>query len=206
MKFALNAPDSPRVTVGASDPRDLIAYGDATVDCHNVLRTISRSAGLFMLLSIEGPCLSKLKDALLSAGPAALITAFINVIKTVGQLQPTKNLFFSPLEPLAEKALTAVIQDAYIQDISTRSVDELIRVMGMSGISKGQAGPECSRRASRLGEDIDQRVKACLDRPIEGDGPWAAWPQARHLRRPRGHQGRSLQVLHSRLGVLSRGL
>jgi transposase-like protein len=42
------------------------------------------------------------------------------------------------LEPrrLAEKALTAVIQEAYIQGISTRSVDELVKAMGMSGISK----------------------------------------------------------------------
>jgi len=42
------------------------------------------------------------------------------------------------LEPrrMAEKALTAVIQEAYIQGISTRSVDDLVKAMGMSGISK----------------------------------------------------------------------
>ena len=42
------------------------------------------------------------------------------------------------LEPrrLAEKALTAVIQEAYIQGISTRSVDELVKALGMNGISK----------------------------------------------------------------------
>ena len=42
------------------------------------------------------------------------------------------------LEPrrLAEKALTAVIQEAYVQGISTRSVDDLVKAMGMSGISK----------------------------------------------------------------------
>jgi transposase-like protein len=47
------------------------------------------------------------------------------------------------LEPrrMAEKALTAVIQEAYIQGISTRSVDELVKAMGMSGISKSQACP-----------------------------------------------------------------
>ncbi len=47
------------------------------------------------------------------------------------------------LEPrrLAEKALTAVIQEAYIQGISTRSVDDLVRAMGMSGISKSQSLP-----------------------------------------------------------------
>jgi transposase-like protein len=44
------------------------------------------------------------------------------------------------LEPrrMAEKALTAVIQEAYIQGISTRSVDDLVKAMGMSGISKAR--------------------------------------------------------------------
>ncbi|MFC5314788.1 transposase, partial [Azospirillum rugosum] len=44
------------------------------------------------------------------------------------------------LEPrrTAEKALTAVIQEAYIQGVSTRSVDDLVQAMGMSGISKSQ--------------------------------------------------------------------
>ena len=47
------------------------------------------------------------------------------------------------LEPrrLAEKALTAVIQEAYVQGISTRSVDELVRAMGGAGISKSQSLP-----------------------------------------------------------------
>ena len=42
------------------------------------------------------------------------------------------------LEPrrTAEKALTAVIQEAYIQGISTRSVDELVKALGLEGISK----------------------------------------------------------------------
>jgi putative transposase len=67
------------------------------------------------------------------------------------------------LEPrrMAEKALTAVVQEAYIQGVSTRSVDDLVKAMGMGGISKSQV--------SRLCEEIDGRVKAFLDRPIEGD-------------------------------------
>src|SRR6187399_75055 len=67
------------------------------------------------------------------------------------------------LEPrrMAEKALTAVIQEAYIQGISTRSVDDLVKAMGMSGISNSQV--------SRLCEEIDVKVKAFLDRPIEGE-------------------------------------
>ena len=44
------------------------------------------------------------------------------------------------LEPrrMAEKALTAVIQEAYIQGVSTRSVDDLVKALGMEGISKSQ--------------------------------------------------------------------
>ena len=79
------------------------------------------------------------------------------------------------LEPrrLAEKALTAVIQEAYIQGISTRSVDDLVKAMGMSGISKSQV--------SRLCEEIDERVHTFLDRPIEGDWPYV-WIDATYLK------------------------
>jgi transposase-like protein len=90
--------------------------------------------------------------------------------------------FPSFLEPrrMAEKALTAVIQEAYIQGISTRSVDDLVKAMGMSGISKSQV--------SRLCEEIDVKVKAFLERPIEGDWPYL-WIDATYLKVRRG--GRS---------------
>jgi transposase-like protein len=79
------------------------------------------------------------------------------------------------LEPrrMAEKALTAVIQEAYIQGISTRSVDDLVKALGMDGISKSQV--------SRLCEDIDERVHAFLDRPIEGDWPYL-WIDATYVK------------------------
>jgi transposase-like protein len=79
------------------------------------------------------------------------------------------------LEPrrMAEKALTAVIQEAYIQGISTRSVDDLVKALGMDGISKSQV--------SRLCEDIDERVHAYLDRPIEGDWPYL-WIDATYVK------------------------
>jgi putative transposase len=79
------------------------------------------------------------------------------------------------LEPrrTAEKALTAVIQEAYIQGVSTRSVDELVKAMGMGGISKSQV--------SRLCTEIDERVHAFLDRPIEGDWPYL-WIDATYLK------------------------
>ena len=79
------------------------------------------------------------------------------------------------LEPrrLAEKALTAVIQEAYIHGVSTRSVDDLVKAMGMSGISKSQV--------SRLCEEIDERVQVFLNRPIEGDWPYL-WIDATYVK------------------------
>jgi putative transposase len=79
------------------------------------------------------------------------------------------------LEPrrAGEKALAAVIQEAYIQGVSTRSVDELVKAMGMSGISKSQV--------SRLCADIDERVQAFLNRPIEGDWPYL-WIDATYMK------------------------
>jgi putative transposase len=79
------------------------------------------------------------------------------------------------LEPrrTGEKALAAVIQEAYIQGVSTRSVDELVQAMGMTGISKSQV--------SRLCSEIDERVHAFLDRPIEGDWPYL-WIDATYVK------------------------
>ena len=80
------------------------------------------------------------------------------------------------LEPrrMAEKALTAVIQEAYIQGISTRSVDDLVKAMGMSWHLQEPGEP--------AGEEIDQRVKAFLDRPIEGDWPAYLWIDATYVK------------------------
>jgi len=79
------------------------------------------------------------------------------------------------LEPrrLAEKALTAVIQEAYVHGVSTRSVDDLIKAMGGTGVSKSQV--------SRLCEEIDGKVKAFLDQPIEGDWPYL-WIDATYVK------------------------
>jgi putative transposase len=83
----------------------------------------------------------------------------------------------------AEKALTAVIQEAYIQGISTRSVDSLVRALGMSGISKSQV--------SRLCGEIDERVQAFLHRPLEGPYPYV-WIDATYLKVHR--EGRVVSV------------
>jgi transposase-like protein len=83
--------------------------------------------------------------------------------------------FPSFLEPrrTAEKALVAVIQEAYVQGISTRSVDELVRAMGGSGVSKSQV--------SRLCAEIDERVQAFLNRPLEGAWPYL-WLDATYIK------------------------
>ena len=79
------------------------------------------------------------------------------------------------LEPrrMAEKALTAVIQEAYIHGVSTRSVDDLVKALGMSGISKSQV--------SRLCAEIDERVSVFLERPLEGDWPYL-WIDATYVK------------------------
>jgi transposase-like protein len=79
------------------------------------------------------------------------------------------------LEPrrMAEKALTAVIQEAYVQGISTRSVDDLVKALGMTGISKSQV--------SRLCGEIDDKVHTFLNRPLEGEWPYI-WLDATYLK------------------------
>jgi putative transposase len=96
--------------------------------------------------------------------------------------------FPSFLEPrrMAEKALTAVIQEAYIQGVSTRSVDDLVRALGATGVSKSQV--------SRLCEEIDARVKAFLDRPLEGDWPYV-WLDATYVKVRRNHRIVSVAVI-----------
>ena len=67
----------------------------------------------------------------------------------------------------AEKALAAVIQEAYIQGISTRSVDELVKAMGMTGISKSQVSRLCAEIDERrrvLGSPDRRRLAIPLDR------------------------------------------
>jgi len=79
------------------------------------------------------------------------------------------------LEPrrMAEKALAAVIQEAYVHGVSTRSVDDLVQAMGMTGISKSQV--------SRLCGEIDDKVAAFLNRPLEGDWPYL-WLDATYVK------------------------
>ena len=66
-----------------------------------------------------------------------------------------------------------MIQEAYVQGISTRSVDDLVKALGMSGVSKSQV--------SRLCGELDERVGAFLNRPIEGDWPYL-WIDATYVK------------------------
>ena len=94
--------------------------------------------------------------------------------------------YFPPfLEPrrMTEKALVAVIQEAWIGGVSTRRVDDLVQAMGLSGISKFQV--------SKLRQDIDERVGAFLERPLEGDWPYL-WLDATYLKQREG--GRIVSV------------
>ena len=96
--------------------------------------------------------------------------------------------FPSFLEPrrMAEKALTAVIQEAYVHGVSTRSVDDLVKAMGGTGLSKSQV--------SRLCEEIDEKVKAFLNRPLEGDWPYV-WLDATYVKVRRNHRIVSVAVI-----------
>jgi putative transposase len=70
-----------------------------------------------------------------------------------------------------------VIQEAWIGGVSTRRVDDLVQAMGLTGISKSQV--------SKLCKDIDERVMAFLERPLEGEWPYL-WLDATYLRQREG--------------------
>ena len=78
------------------------------------------------------------------------------------------------------------IAAAAIQGISTRSVNDLMKAMGMDGISKSQV--------SRLCGEIDERVNAFLARPIEGDWPYV-WLDATYVKVRRDQQIVSAAVI-----------
>jgi len=95
-----------------------------------------------------------------------------------------KGSYFPTFLERAAKALlgqAAVVQEAYVHGVSTRSVDDLVKAMGMTGISKSQV--------SRLCGEVDEKVKAFLSRPIEGDWPYL-WIDAalRESARERAHR------------------
>jgi transposase-like protein len=83
--------------------------------------------------------------------------------------------FPSLLQPRrrAEHALLAVVQEAYVHGVSTRKVDELVRVLGIDGISKSEV--------SRICAELDTAVEAFRARPLTGDYPYV-WVDATYLK------------------------
>ena len=76
------------------------------------------------------------------------------------------SFFPSLLEPRrrAERALVAVVQEAYLQGVSTRRVDDLVQALGMQSISKSQV--------SRLCAELDKEVERFRTRKLEGPYPY----------------------------------
>ena len=75
----------------------------------------------------------------------------------------------------AERALWVVVQEAYVHGVSTRKVDELVKALGMEGISKS--------RVSELCEELDEQVERFRNRPFEGSHPYV-WIDATYITRP----------------------
>lgn len=89
--------------------------------------------------------------------------------------------FPSLLEPRkrSEKALLAVVQEAYVKGVSTRKVDDLVRALGLKGISKS--------KVSRICQGLDQLVTAFRQRPLEGDYPYV-WLDALYVKVRQHHR------------------
>src|SRR5579863_2607315 len=106
----------------------------------------------------------------------------------IPKLRAGASYFPAFLEPrrLIEKALAAVIQEAWIAGVSTRRVENLVQAMGMSGISKSQV--------SKLCKEIDERVASFLERPLEGDWPYL-WLDATYLKQRQGGRIVSVAVI-----------
>jgi putative transposase len=71
--------------------------------------------------------------------------------------------FPSLLEPRtrSERALVAVVQEAYVGGVSTRRVDELVKALGLEGISKSQV----SRLCAALDEEVERFRSRSLSEP-----------------------------------------
>jgi putative transposase len=99
--------------------------------------------------------------------------------------------FPSFLEPRrrAEQALVAVVQEAYVNGVSTRRVDRLVEQLGVAGMSKDQV--------SRLCRGLDEQVRAFRERPLEGRYPYV-WLDAKveRVREPGGVRHKALVIAY----------
>ena len=99
--------------------------------------------------------------------------------------------FPSFLEPRrrAEQALVAVVQEAYVNGVSTRKVDRLVQQLGIAGMSKDQV--------SRLCRGLDEQVRVFRERPLEGAYPYL-WLDAKveRVREPGGVRHKALVIAY----------
>jgi transposase-like protein len=74
--------------------------------------------------------------------------------------------FPSLLQPRrrAEQALLTVVQEAYVHGVSTRKVDDLVKALGLDGLSKSEV--------SRICGDLDPVVEAFRTRRLESEHPY----------------------------------
>ena len=93
----------------------------------------------------------------------------------------TGSYFPSLLEPRrrTEQALLAVVQQAYVEGVSTRKVDDLLQAMGLTGIDKSQV--------SRICKGLDEVVHEFRNRPLEGRYPYI-WLDALYLKVRQNHR------------------
>jgi putative transposase len=103
----------------------------------------------------------------------------------------TGSYFPSFLEPRrrAEQALVAVVQEAYVNGVSTRRVDRLVEQLGVAGMSKDQV--------SRLCRGLDEQVRIFRERPLEGRYPYL-WLDAKveRVREPSGVRHKALVIAY----------
>jgi putative transposase len=104
----------------------------------------------------------------------------------------TGSYFPSFLEPRkrSEQALVAVVQEAYINGVSTRKVERLVEQLGIAGMSRSAV--------SRLCESLDEQVKIFRERPLEGRYPYL-WLDAKieRVREPGGVRQKALVIAYA---------
>ena len=94
-----------------------------------------------------------------------------------GLLEPRKR---------AERALVATVREAYVQGVSTRRVDDLVKALGLDGISKSQV--------SRLCEELDGEVERFRNRKLDGTYPYV-WLDATFLKVRQDHRVVNMAVV-----------
>ena len=94
----------------------------------------------------------------------------------------------SLLEPRrpAEKALLAVVQEAYLKGVSTRKVDDLLKALGLTGIDKS--------KVSRICKELDQAVEQFRERKLQESYPYV-WLDAVYLKVRQNHRVVSLALV-----------